>query len=944
MKEDEGNIRLAFMLLVLCSIALAISLTMVSALDIDNVKDFTPTKDIPDDPTNYGKIEITNAFGLGDKLAEVELKTNTYECFNEGKLCYASGTTNLLEAGKLIEGIRFEIDGDNFEQDIEMTVERDVTIEVKDFGDTCLTDSKNLSCGFGVIGSHNEVVKRPMPYNFEDLPIGIYNWEIKAIKKSYQEIEWVINVKGNELTEWALWSSNGGLALNNVTLTSPPNNYEWGNNSVFLTFTATQTLANIVNASLWHNANGVWHLNQTILATGGNYSMAGHNLSIDQLFGNDAQAMGIFFQVKAGSDIFVHGVNKTGNDNSTHAWIGMVNVTGGYNGINVSHANFTGNYAKFPSAVQLSAGTCYVLLSDSYGQTRNAWRHDGGANVNYPRNTTYFEWDGDYRFGIGSCGLAIGVAGSNPNDFYTFQAMNVSNLPTTTGSMSGTFNFSMFNTFKWNVQVYDSDGDEGWALQNFTVIFNAINTSLSYKDPVIEGDAISFVVNVTATVLNSLAGNLNYNGTIYAMTASNNATTGTLTRSINAPLVDANTNFTWSINYTINGFNYSTGSLSQYVLNIPNITINSSCSPASISFRLVDEENLSMALTGTFKYNFLYGGSNNTLIRNFGETTGTGFSLCINATIANFSIGEGEIHYSSPNYVERRYYIFSGTPLTAITNNITLFDLLIASQTSFKLQVEDTSLTPYVDKYTTLLRWYPNLNIYHIVDMGLTDFTGSTVIHVKTEDVDYRVAVYEKNGTLIRLDEPTRMLCLVNPCTYTLKVTPLENDFTSFLGIQYLLTFNQTTGIWNFVFSDSTQLTTNINLSVYRDTGTNSFLICSSNYLGFVGALSCNTSAFLSGIQRAVVVRSTSTSQTTLAQKIVTIGTQTFKTGFSLWLIFLIAIPIILFFSFVSPVGAIIGGVIALIPAFYFGILSLTVIGGVAILGAIVAHFLKRIS
>jgi hypothetical protein len=58
----------------------------------------------------------------------------------------------------------------------------------------------------------------------------------------------------------------------------------------------------------------------------------------------------------------------------------------------------------------------------------------------------------------------------------------------------------------------------------------------------------------------------------------------------------------------------------------------------------------------------------------------------------------------------------------------------------------------------------------------------------------------------------------------------------------------------------------------------------------------------------------------------------------------LVALPIIFLFAFVSPVAAIVGGVISLIPALYFGSVNIGIVGGFAILGGIVAHFLKRIS
>jgi len=58
----------------------------------------------------------------------------------------------------------------------------------------------------------------------------------------------------------------------------------------------------------------------------------------------------------------------------------------------------------------------------------------------------------------------------------------------------------------------------------------------------------------------------------------------------------------------------------------------------------------------------------------------------------------------------------------------------------------------------------------------------------------------------------------------------------------------------------------------------------------------------------------------------------------------LLALPVIFLLCLVSPIGAIIGGVVALIPAFYLGSINIGIVGGIAVLAGIVAHFLKRIS
>jgi hypothetical protein len=181
----------------------------------------------------------------------------------------------------------------------------------------------------------------------------------------------------------------------------------------------------------------------------------------------------------------------------------------------------------------------------------------------------------------------------------------------------------------------------------------------------------------------------------------------------------------------------------------------------------------------------------------------------------------------------------------------------------------------------------------------------------------------------------------LTPCTYTLKISPREIDYTSFLNVDYSLTFNKTSNIWTFIFTDTTQKTTDMNLTIYRMTGTSVYPICTNSITAYTGAITCNTSGY-TGELKAVVLRSASP-PVQIAQKIVSVGTKGFTSSFGLWISLLLAIPIVFIFAFMTPVGAVIGGVISLIPALYFGAVSWVIVGGLAVLAGIVMHFLKRI-
>lgn len=492
-----------------------------------------------------------------------------------------------------------------------------------------------------------------------------------------------------------------------------------------------------------------------------------------------------------------------------------------------------------------------------------------------------------------------------------------------------------------NITLYANDSFNNVNSTTINFFINTISTILNLTSPVLEGENNTILFNITATNMTSISANVTYYNTNYSLiTLQSNRTFIAYSLIRSAPLVNADTNNNISANFILDGVTFNTSTFQQLVYNLPNITVGVNCNPASLTFNLIDEETL-IDVPGTFDYNLVYGLSNSSLVQSYGTIDNkTQFSVCINTTISNnFTLGSGMIFYrNSTTYVDRRYYLFSGLTLTNTTTNITLHDLKLSSQTSFALTVEDTSLAPYISKFTTLVRWYPSLNEYRIVDMGKTDETGSTVIHVKVEDVDYRIGVYEQNGSLITLASPIRLVCLTTPCSYTLKISPSATDFSSFLNVQYSLTYNSTNSIWTFTYSDPTLKTSTMNLSVYKQSGLNTVSVCNSAITGSSGAVTCNTTG-QTGVLRAIVMRSASP-PVQIVEKVISLVSSPFKSSFGLFLSFIIGLPIIGAFALVSPVAVVIGGIIALIPALYLGTIAPAVFGAFAILAGIIIHFM----
>ena len=407
--------------------------------------------------------------------------------------------------------------------------------------------------------------------------------------------------------------------------------------------------------------------------------------------------------------------------------------------------------------------------------------------------------------------------------------------------------------------------------------------------------------------------------------------------------VAGNISVYWSIHYGEEIINTTTSYM--VVTDLTSMEITSGACSAGLSkvmnFTFADEINLTDLTDVDVKYNFKYGISNITGKTYSGSTNATELSVCLNTSESSYyDIGYGEIEYIKDGYTSRRFYVFESTRITNVTTHNTLYSLPSGDSTSFLITIREPTLSPYTNKYTSLLRWYPELDEYIVVEMGKTDEKGQDVKKVKIEDVDYRLGVYEKDGTLIYLATPIRMVCLASPCSYTLIVRETDSyTYDDIFNIQSEITYAD--GIFTLTYNDPSQNTALMELEVSRIGGTASdTLLCSSNSTAFTGVLTCNVSEE-SGILKAVAFRSASP-EVPIATLIVDTISSVFQGTFGLFLQFLLSLTLV-FLGIVSPVTSIILGLISLVVGvFLFKTITYPIFIGVAILGGLVIHFMTK--
>jgi hypothetical protein len=635
----------------------------------------------------------------------------------------------------------------------------------------------------------------------------------------------------------------------------------------------------------------------------------------------------------------------------------------------------------------------YVNANYCYQESANvSTGSDGSCGLNYTGNYNCSEnWGGfagtwtcdktmDGNWGAGSFGMPNDDSNCSLNITYNKPINSIGAIwkikdGLTSNGINLTIPDNCFNKYTDKIILkfygYDLGGSSGgqWFCFNGTfnplrevgifgekmyeeaVIWDVFNVNnISFNITTYEGLNESFLLNITDYNLNpNLNANLWYNNTNYSTTKVISGNDTLFYRSIIIPGISIiqNNSFLFQIYHdTINNFNTTINNQTVYPMTTP--VINMTCPSgynASYIFNFMDEVNFT-GLSSDVNYILQYGLVNITQnIINGSRNAITNLSICINSSNPSYKVGYGEIQYSATDYTNRRYYLFQNTLLTNTTVTIPVYDLATVSATSFLLTAKSTTLQPYVNNYISLLRWHPDLNSYNTVEMGKTDDKGQTIMKIKTEDVDYRIAVYYPNGTLISLFTPIKFICQTNPCTYTIFIDQNPLDLTSFTGILQSLSIDSTLKTVTYIWDDPSLKTQSMNLSVYKLTGIGDILICSDYDTGATGILFCNVSAY-DGTLKAEVIRIASP-PVVMAQELFSFASSFIDAGGSSIGLILGALLVIFlaFVGVISPIISVILAIVALIPLAIMGNISWWgILIPIAVLGGVVIHFMSRSS
>ncbi len=825
-------------------IVVILNITLITAADWDNVKDYN---------SETKEVTITNAFGLGNDLVKVKLTDNTYRCEED---CYAEGTTILYVDGYLIDSIYFKHKEGKDKWKEKPIKDYKIYIQdgtkdksVSDFSTNCNTILGNGSgqdCTTTIIGSHIEQVPVWKKYDNEELLPGTYNWRLEGKKESWQTIDWLATWQGVEVDEWALWTTVGANSF--VDDFERPDGL-LGNNWTIDSGVGIE----IRNGRMIINQSGAHHINGT------DTNLNNSHKQLEVRFRAEVKPTGevnanVQLRITDEKTFRIHefGINRTTieisnggvidgssvftatagvfynvtlkfnwDDNSTEWFVDNVGIG---NLTFFHHGQASAAMTKF-GEFRINAGDAEQNISVEYIQWGTGFSTSLTTILNTPIDDAEILTNTPQIFNATMDIENLNL--TNATIFIWDSSLSIINKTTNlvTGNITNetTWNITipLQDIYEWNVFSCTEDITVGtlcaFAGSNFTLTVSPFaENSNTFNIAAFETDRETYILNISTEEAGlSLTANLNYNGTIFVADVNQESeNTFIISREIDVPLVNDGESENKSYQFEITTFDGTLSTKknsSEQLQNVSRIHFED-CelgeTTKSLNFTSFDEQNLTridpFQFDGTFK--FWLGFGSVTRESSITNSSGSEIDLCIvpNKTMfVNAQIEYDEIS-SETNYTVRNYFL-QNSSVSNETQDIPLFLLKSVSSTSFILKVQDDNLLPLKDHLIFIQRFYPGENLFRTIQIARTDDSGKSIGFFETETVDYRFII-KFNDEVLLITSTQKIVGESVP--FTLTFTIGEDLGTPWGGLEdlvlltQLLTFNKSTNIITFTYED----------------------------------------------------------------------------------------------------------------------------------------------
>lgn len=462
------------------------------------------------------------------------------------------------------------------------------------------------------------------------------------------------------------------------------------------------------------------------------------------------------------------------------------------------------------------------------------------TTLNSPVNaTTYLVSDSvTFNWTASSQGTLV-----NTTLFINDQTNYTTNISGLTETVTTTTYFSS-GSYNWLVMSCDTDSCTNSTRRYFNVT-SIIDGGVTYNSTTTEGLVNTFTTQQTVATGYTITGaTFEYNNTNYTTSISFSSGVYTISSTVSAPIVTADSNISLRFYITTGGVAVARTSYNQTVENLDFSVCGGASNDLLLNMSLYDEVT-KLSMTGEIQVtaDIIEKSSGNTI-----ETLSTNFTsvkfgaLCFSpvSSYDSYSL-DLEARYSATDYVSELYHIQNADLVE--NDTLGLYILNSSSSTTFSIIYQDDNYVFVNGAIIQLQRKYLSTGTFEVVEAPITSSDGTTVLHIDLNGVKYKITVV-KDGVLLDTFDNLVFKCqseLTGECEKKLfgSVDP-QNSIEIDTLRDFVYTINRTANIIDVTFSIPSTAPSEVMISLVQYDQFGSYNMCNQTIVSSAGSLQCS--------------------------------------------------------------------------------------------------------
>jgi len=215
------------------------------------------------------------------------------------------------------------------------------------------------------------------------------------------------------------------------------------------------------------------------------------------------------------------------------------------------------------------------------------------------------------------------------------------------------------------------------------------------------------------------------------------------------------------------------------------------------------------------------------------------YGFCFSFTGGTFFL-DSIMLFDAPGFISKSWHFINATFEGNGTLNVTQLQLNDTRSTNVILTIVDQNNNPLAGWFVDVQRFYPADDLLRSTQVSKTSNNGEALIRVVANDEFYGFVIKDTSGQVRKVTTPAKIV--QSELTIQLNlVEPFVDELIKVGQISATLTFNETTRIATYFFSDAQSIVASGRVIGYKNTPRGQIIVCQNSVSSASATLFCDT-------------------------------------------------------------------------------------------------------